>query len=160
MTARTVVQGTSGATIAISATLPATYDGSGYGSTLMVYTTIGEVENHGEHGITVGTTTFTPVGTAVVTKIKTTKDYGNKSLALGNVPANAGQILLDTAVESYNHYSVKITYPLGDGEVTAEIHYLDVLVTKNVIQDGSVSDVRKRSVEFAICRKPVIVAAT
>jgi hypothetical protein len=160
MTARTTIQSMSGAVIAISATLPATYDASGYGATAMTYTTIGEVENFGNHGMTATITEFTPVASAVVAKVKGSKNYGTMSLMMADVPANAGQVIVEAAAESTAHYSVKITYPVGDGESTGAIHYLDVLVAKKENQDGSVNDVRKLAADFAICKKPVVVAAT
>lgn len=150
----------SGATFAISATLPATYDAAGYGATAMVYTACGDVENFGNHGVTATITEFTPVGTAIVAKVKGSKNYGTMSMMLADIPAEAGRVLLEAAAESTAHYSVKITYPLGDGEATGAIHYLDVLVAKKENQDGAVNDVRKLAVDLAICRKPVVVAAT
>lgn len=153
MTARTVVQSISGATLAISASLPATYDQAGYEASAMVYTAIGEVENYGNHGVTANIAEFTPVDTAVVTKIKGSKNYGTMALMIGSIPSNAGQAIIDAASESNNHYSAKLSYPDG------EVHYLDVLVAKKEYQDGSVNDVSKIAVDFAICRKPIVVAA-
>lgn len=160
MAARTENQNMLGATLAISANLPATYDASGYGATAVVFTTVGKVENFGEHGLERGVSQFAPVDTGVVEKFQGQKDYGDMALVLGNVPVNAGQVIIHAANESQNHYSVKVTYPLGPGEATAEIHYLDVIVTRAKYADGAVGDVRKLNCTFAICRKPVIVAAT
>lgn len=160
MPQRTVLQTMSGATLSISAAIPATYDAAGYAATGMTYTDVGEIENFGNHGVTATITEFTPISTATVGKFKGSKNYGTMSLAIGNLPGNAGQILLEAAAESTAHYSAKITYPLGDGETTAEIHYLDVLVAKKENQDGAVNDVRKLAVDLAVCRKPVVVAAT
>jgi hypothetical protein len=154
MAAPTTVQSMSGATLAISANLPTTYDAAGYGSTLMVYTLIGAIENYGNHGATATITEFTPVDTAIVTKVKGAKNYGTKSLTLGSIPSDAGQVILDAAMESTNRYSAKLTYPSG------AIHYLDVLIAKTEFDDGAVNDIQKRNVDMAICRKPVIVAAT
>ena len=152
MVQRTVVNSTAGATLAISATLPATYDAAGYGATAITYTAVGEVENYGQHGMTAAVTEFTPVDTAVVTKVKGSKNYGTKSLTIGSIPGNAGQVILAAASESNARYSVKITYP------DTSIHYLDVLVSKYDQVDGAVNDVQKLTVDLAICRKPVIVA--
>ena len=55
----TVLHTMSGATLAISASLPATYNAAGYGATGMTYTTVGEIENFGNHGVTANVTTFT-----------------------------------------------------------------------------------------------------
>jgi hypothetical protein len=149
---RTVIEGLSGCTVAISATLPATYDAAGYGATSVVYTAIGQVESYGDHGVTAAITEFTPVDTAVVTKVKGSKNYGNMSLTLGCLPSDAGQDIVQTASESNAHYSLKLTYP------DTSVHYMDVLVSKFTDLGGDVNDVHKISAEFAICRKPVIVA--
>lgn len=160
MTARTNVQSLSGATLALSATRPVTFDAVGYADTDLVFSTVGEVENFGNHGVNAQIIEFTNVADAIVQKIKGSKNYGTMQLMIGNVPADAGQTLIATASESNNRYSARITYPLGDGEVSPEIHYLDVIVASREIQDGSVNDVRKLAVGLAICKKPVEVAAT
>lgn len=160
MTARTNVQSMSGATLALSATRPATFDSVGYADTDIAWTTIGEVENYGDHGVTAQVLTFTNVADAIVQKLKGSKDYGTMNVMVGNVKSDAGQVLLATASESQNRYSARITYPLGDGEVTPEIHYLDVLVVSFTFNDGAVNDIRKRAVGLAICKKPVEISAT
>lgn len=154
MAAPTVVQSIAGATLAISASIPATYDAAGYSAVGMTYTPVGEIENHGSHGMSATVTEFTPVDTAVVTKVKGSKNYGTKTMTLGSVPSQAGQVLLDAAAESNAHYSVKMTYPSG------AVHYLDVLIVKAEYIDGAVNDVQKRSFDMAVCRQPVVVAAT
>lgn len=160
MTQRTTIQSTSGATLSLSATRPDTFDAAGYASTDIVWTAVAEIENYGNHGVTATVTEFTAISNAVVQKIKGSKNYGTMSLMLGYVPGDAGQIITETAVESTARYSAKISYPLGDGEVTAEVHYMDVLVSKRENQDGAVNDVRKLAVDLAICKKPVVVNAT
>lgn len=153
MTARTEVQSISGATLAISASKPETYDAAGYQSTDLIFTPIGQVENYGNHGVRATITEFTPVDTGIVTKIKGSKNYGTMSLVLGSIPSDAGQVLLTAASESNAHYSAKLTYPDG------EIHFMDVLVASKEYQDGAVNDVSKIAVDLAICKKPVVVAA-
>src|SRR4051812_29178925 len=100
MTQRTVVESLSGAVIGISAGLPATYDVAGYDVSSIVFTPIGYVENYGNHGMSAAITEFTPIDTAVVTKVKGSKNYGTMSLVMGNVPGDAGQVLLLTASEA------------------------------------------------------------
>ncbi len=162
MTARTNIQSMSGATLAISATRPATFDATGYGDTDVIssWTTVGEVENFGDHGMQANVITFTNIGDAIVQKLKGSKDYGTMNLVLGNVPSDSGQAILASASESQNRYSVRLTYPLGDGEVTPGIHYLDVLVVSRNFTEGDVNAVRKVAVGLALCKKPVEVAAT
>lgn len=151
MTQRIVVQSLSGARVGISASLPATYDVAGYDVSSLVFTPVGEVESYGNHGLTATVTEFTPVSTATVAKVKGSKNYGTMSLTIGNLPSDAGQVLLKTASESNAHYSVEVRYQ------DDEFHYLDVIVTKLEYVDGAVNDVQKLNVDFAICRKPVIV---
>ena len=151
MTARLVVSSLSGAVLSISASIPATYDAGGYAAISAGMTAVGQVENYGNHGVTAAVTEFTPIDTAVVAKVKGSKNYGTMTVQLGHLPGDSGQALVKTASESNNHYSVKLLY--GDGGQ----HYLDVLVAKFEYVDGAVNDVQKVNVEFALCRAPVIV---
>jgi hypothetical protein len=50
----------------------------------MTYTPVGEIENHGSHGMSATVTEFTPVDTGVVTKVKGSKNYGTKTMTLGS----------------------------------------------------------------------------
>jgi len=151
MTQRTIIEGMAGAVIGISAQLPVTYDVGGYDVSSLVFSPIGQVETYENHGMTAAVTEFTPVDTAVVTKVKGSKNYGDMSLVIGYIPADAGQALLKTASESNARYSVEIRYPDNS------FHYLEVMVSKFEYVDGSVNDVQKINVDLAICRIPVIV---
>jgi hypothetical protein len=154
MAGRTNVGSIAGATLAISASLPATYDQAGYEASAMVYTAVGQVETWGNHGVTAQVSEFTPVDTARVNKVKGSKNYGKMALTLGSIPGDAGQVILKAASESNNHYSCKCTYPDG------EIHYLDVLVSKYEYQDGAANNIMKIGCELDLCNSPVIVAAS
>lgn len=154
----TVLQTMSGATLGISASLPATYDATGYNA--LTFTSVGHVEDFGEHGGEKQVSTFVAVADSVVQKFPGAINYGSLALMLGCMSSDAGQDLIDAAFASRNRYSVKVTYPLRTGEATAEIHYLDVLVVRRTWQDGSVDNVRKLAATFEICRAPVVVAAT
>jgi hypothetical protein len=156
----TVLHTNTGATVAMSATLPATYDAAGYGSTATTYTAIGSIESLGDHGGEKNVATFTALADGVVQKFAGSTNYGQLSLTMGAMPSDAGQDLVETAFASRNRYSLKITYPMRTGESSAEIHYLDVLVTSRVWSGGSADEVRKLSTTFEICRAPVVVAAT
>jgi hypothetical protein len=155
-----VLQTMTGATLAISASLPATYDAAGYGATGISFTTVGKVEDFGEHGGEAQVSTFTPVSDGVIEKFKGSTNYGSMSVMLGCLPSDAGQDIVEAAFASKNRYSVKISYPARTGESTGEIHYLDVLVTRRVWQDGSADNVRKLATTFELCRAPVVVAGT
>lgn len=148
MAARTVIESLAGAVLSISASNPATYDLSGFGA--LGWTAVGQIENYGTHGMTAVVTEFTPVDTAVVAKVKGAKNYGVKSLVIGNMPGDAGQVIMKAASESANRYSVKVLYP------DTSIHYLDVLVSKFDYVDGAVNDVSKVNCDIVLCRAPVI----
>jgi hypothetical protein len=156
----TVLQTMTGATLAISASLPATYDAAGYGATGISFTTVGSVENYGSHGGSANVASFTAVGDGVVQSFKGAVDYGTKSVVCGYMPSDAGQDLLDAAFDSKSRYSLKVTYPARTGESTGEIHYLDVLVVRREWQDGAADDVRKVNYDLKVCRAPVRVAGS
>jgi len=151
MVQRTVIESLAGAVIGISATLPATYDSAGYDVSSIVFTPIGQVENYGNHGVVAAITEFTPVDTAVVAKVKGSKNYGTMSLSIGHMPGDAGQAILKAASESTAHYSIEIRYP------DTSFHYLDVLVSKFEYVDGAVNDVQKVNVDLVLCRAPIII---
>ncbi|HEY0823056.1 MAG TPA: hypothetical protein VGD76_04650 [Ramlibacter sp.] len=160
MAERTSEQTLSGAVLSISASLPATYDAAGYGATSVAFTAVGSIEQYGDHGGTANVSRFTPVATGVTNKLKGAIDYGVMNLIMAYIPSDSGQDIVEAAFASKNHYSVKIAYPAGAGETTGEIHYLDVLVTKRVWQDGAVDDVRKLAVDLEVCKPTVIVAGS
>ncbi len=137
---------------AISASLPVTYDAAGYADTDIIYTTIGKVSDFTPYGSKRATGTFNPIAGAIE-KYKGAPNYGDGDLVCGDVPADAGQVILKAAEASQNHYSIKITYPDG------EIHYLDVLVSSWQLQGGKENTPITRTATLGICKAPVIVAA-
>lgn len=139
---------------AISASLPATYDAAGYGSTAITYTTIDRVQSFPEFGAQSNTNEFIPVKGAIE-QIKGQRRYGNGPMVCADMPGDAGQVIVKAAEASSNHYSMKITYP------DTEVHYLDVIVTSWLLS-GSSGDgaVMTRSAGIAVQRDPVVVAAS
>ena len=152
MVARTSVEAITCSTYAICATLPATYDAAGYGLTSLIYTTIGSVESVTNYGSKRAVTTFIPINGAVQ-KVKGAPDYGVMTMMYGDVPLDAGQIIVKAAELSPNHYSMKITYPDG------EIHYLDVLNSSYEYEGAKAGDVKKVMATLNICMPPVLIAA-
>lgn len=152
MAERTIVESMVGRTLAISASLPATYDASGYGATGVVFTAIGELESIGAYGLVKDVLEFTPLGTGVTTKLAGKINYGNLTVVGAQMFADAGQDIVRTAAGSSSRYSLKLTNP------DTSIVYFDVLVTKDEDQGGDIGAVHKVNYEFAICRAPVMVA--
>lgn len=151
-TAHTAVESFTDTTYAISAGLPATYDAAGYGATTITYTVIGKVSDFTPYGSKRAVNKFTPISGATE-KTKGTPDYGDGDIVMGDVPADAGQIILKAAEASPNHYSIKITYPDG------EIHYMDVIVSGWVLAQAKEGSPVLRTATIGICKAPVVVAA-
>jgi hypothetical protein len=160
MSARTNIQSLAGAKVYISAERPASHLLAAYADTGIEWTEVGEVADHGNHGVQAPIIEFTAVDDAVVQKLKGSKNYGTKQMVIGNIPGDAGQTLLKAASESNNRYSMRIDYPLGDNEVTAEKHYMDVLVASFEFQEGTVNNVRKVGVSVALCNSIIVSPAT
>lgn len=137
---------------AISATLPATFDAAGYGSTAITYTTIGRVEQFPEFGATREVQKFTPINGSVE-YAKGTPEFGSGQLIVADIPSDAGQVILRAADASTNQFSIKITYPDN------EIHYLSVLVSSWQLAQSQSGQFKKRTATINISRPPVIVAA-
>lgn len=141
-----------GTTYAISATLPATYDAAGYGSTTITYTLIGKPRSFFPYGAMREIKDFVPLSGSVEYG-KGVRRFGQGDLVCGDVPADAGQVIVKAAEASANHYSLKITYP------DSEIHYLDVIVASWQLAEAAEGAPLTRTAVMGICREPVIVAA-
>jgi hypothetical protein len=152
MTAHTDVATSTDAIYAISAALPATYDAAGYAATGMVYTVIGLASDFPTYGSKRPVTKF-PLIRGPAAKIKGAPDYGDGDLQMGDLPSDAGQVILKAAEASPNHYSIKITY--SDGE----IHYMDVLVSSWSLSQAKAGAAMVRTATLGICKAPVVVAA-
>ena len=153
MPAHTAVASHTDAVYAISASLPATYDAAGYGATTITYTAIGKVSDFLPYGSKRNVSEFVPIAGAVEFT-KGAPRYGQGSLVMGDVPADAGQVILKAADASSNHYSMKITYP------DSEVHYLDLLVSGWELSGGKEGAPMIRTATLNICKAPVVVAAT
>lgn len=160
MTTPADIEALVGAKLYISATIPDTYDATGYQSTDLVWTEIGVIENLGEHGGTKVSTPFKDVATGRVRKVGGSIDWGQMPLTIGNLYSDAGQALLKTAFANNNtHYSFKLQYDDGSA-TTDEIHFFDGIVTQFKYMGGTADDVRKVSTQIEICQAIVVVAPT
>lgn len=152
MAAHTGAASYSDTVYAISASLPATYDAAGYGSTTITYTTIDRVQSFPAFGAQSNLTEFVPINGAIE-NIKGARRYGSGDMVCADMPLNAGQVIVKAAEASQNHYSMKITYPDG------EIHYLDVIVASWQLSPHQEGTVMTRTATLSIQRNPVVVAA-
>jgi hypothetical protein len=99
-----------GATFSISAAAPATYDSTGYAA--LTFTPVGKVTNIGD----VPSRVYQKVDLAflasrAMSKAKGGYDLGNQSVTYAYDPADAGQILANTATNSDVVYSIRVFHP-------------------------------------------------
>lgn len=95
-----------GSTVYISAGVPATIDSTGFGA--LTYTKINDVTEIGVIGTNFAIVEHIPVDQSVKFKYKTINDNGNVTLKGARVTTDAGQILLNTASQSFSAYAIKI----------------------------------------------------
>jgi len=150
--AHTAVESYTDTVYAISATLPTTYDAAGYGLTSIVYTTIGKVKSFPEFGADRAVNEWKPIA-GPIEKTKGTANYGGGPMVVGDMPADAGQVICAAANDSPNHYSIKATFP--DGEIT----YFDCLVCSWKASAASEGAAKERTANLQFCKAPVTVAA-
>lgn len=151
--AHTAVASHTDALYYVSANLPATYDASGYGATTVVWTLIGKVSDFLPYGSKRSVNEWIPIAGAVE-YTKGAPRYGSGDMMMGDVPADAGQVILKAAEASSNHYSLKIIYPDN------EIHYLDGIVSAWTLSGGKEGAPMVRTATISVCKAPVIIAAT
>ncbi len=101
------VMTSAGSTLGISASLPATYDVTGFNA--LTYTAVGEITDLGEFGTEYTLVTYTALGQRQTKKLKGSFNNGSLQLQLGRDTADAGQTLLRTALASDNSYSFRVT---------------------------------------------------
>ena len=100
-----------GTIIALSASAPGTFDGSGYGA--LSYTTVGEADEiQGDIGRLYNMVQRFPLaGAGRPSKKKGNYNDGNIQLPMALDYSDTGQNLVRTAIASANPYSFKITLP-------------------------------------------------
>lgn len=95
----------------MAAAMPATYDATGFGA--LTWTEIGEVSDLGEFGRTYNVVTFNPLGDRRTVKRKSSYNDGAITAQMARVPSNAGQALLNTALDSDDSYPFKVVLQNG-----------------------------------------------
>ena len=113
------VQESSGASLAIATSLPATYNQAGYEA--LSWTVIGEVTGVPMVGESNAVVTHSPLDTIDVEKFPGSRNFGSAVIPMALDDADAGQ----TAAEGQlrNNVSFRIAFPDG------EEHYFTALVT-------------------------------
>lgn len=100
-----------GTTIGMSAVLPASLTASAYAA--LTYTDIGEITDGGSIGRTYNMVNHLPLSKRGVVKLKGSFDDGTMTIQAAFAPGDAGQILIDTAIDDDAFYAFEIE--LQDG---------------------------------------------
>lgn len=142
-----------GTTLSISADLPATEDQAGYEDAGITYTEIGEITDVPEFGKTYNLVTHNPLGTRNTVKRKGSYNNGSVALQMAKDPADAGQIIALSALDSDENHTFKVAYADGSTE------YFQAQVLSYTSNVGSVDSITSASVQLEITTDVVYVAA-
>lgn len=140
-----------GASLAISATLAATYDAAGYGA--LTFTTVGEITAIGEFGKEFAVVTHNPLATRGTKKSKGSFNNGTLSPTMALDNTDAGQTLMKAALESDAPYAFRVTLDTG------EIYYLEGIVPMFKPNVGTVDDVVTATATIDINENPIVFVA-
>lgn len=143
-------QTAAGASLKVSAAHPATFDVAGYTTLIATATTVGEVTNLGEFGKEFAVVTHNPLADRGTKKAKGSYNNGTITPNLAFDAEDAGQIILETALNSDDPVSCFIT--LQDGTVYA----FEGVVTTYRPSVGEVDSVVTASCTIEITHNPVV----
>ena len=107
-------QTSTGVTLGVVASLPATFDAVGYAA--LTFVEVGELIDLPEYGPTVTVVESNPLKTGITQKYAGFTNYGSVSLGLEWDPSDAGQVILAAAINpggAFVPHSFEITYPDG-----------------------------------------------
>lgn len=136
------VETLAGTTIGISATPPATFDATGYEA--VVFSTIGEITDPGEHGKVYALVTHMPIDKRNTQKFKGSYNEGQMSMQLAVNTEDAGQGILRTAADSDDTYYFEIAYQGGDK------HWFPAKVMSFTYSGGNTDTIRAATVQLEL----------
>lgn len=136
------VETSAGTLLAVSAGTPATFDIAGYAA--LTYTPVGELVDPGEFGRKYALITHNPVATRGTQKKKGSFNEGAMALQLGLDNDDAGQVLMQEAVDDDAAYSFRVTLPTGVA------YYFQALVMEWVIGGLTVDSITSASAAIEI----------
>ncbi len=125
------------AVISVSATLPATYDVTGYDA--VATTDIEGVTDYTPGESTVNVTSTQPINSRTPVKYKGTRNPGSDTITMERDDDDAGQVILLAALSSDNAHTFKVTY--GDGSIDYFTGYVSSFTTGAGAADSMVTRV-------------------
>jgi len=139
-----------GTTLAISAALPASITKTAYAA--LTYTPIGEVTDGGTIGRTYNIVNHNPLATRGTVKLKGSYDDGTMAIKMAYAPGNAGQALVETALDDDAFYAFELT--LQDGT----IKYFEAQVSSAPVAVGTVDTITGSTVNLNIKSGTIVTA--
>lgn len=106
-----------GTTLTISASIPATFDDTGYAAVFAESpgpAVVGEITDMGEFGREFALVTHMPVGSRGTQKFKGSFNEGTMALSMGLDTDDSGQVIMKTASLSDANFSFLVTTQSGD----------------------------------------------
>ncbi len=132
-----------GTTLGISASLPATFDATGFGA--VTYTLIGEIVSiDGDIGRVYNLVTHNPLASRATVKKKGSYNSGSVTIQLAIDNADAGQILAQSALLSDDNHSFALTLQNGD------IIYFEAMVMSFPTNAGGVDAITSGTITLEI----------
>jgi len=131
-----------GTSISISLDPPATYDEAGFSA--LTFTEIGEVTDLGEFGREYNLVTHNPLSTRRTVKRKGSYNDGAVTMQMARVKTDAGQLVLQTGLDTDDSISVEVEYQDGS------IDYFSAQVMSYTSNVGSVDQITAASVTLEI----------
>jgi hypothetical protein len=98
-------------TIGVSASLPATFDGAGYGA--LTFTNVGQVTDWTPGGQVYNVVTSNPIAQRSTDKYKGTFNNGADSITVNRDDDDAGQVIILAALAGDTDYSFEVAYQDG-----------------------------------------------
>ncbi len=148
-----------GATLGLSATLPATEDVAGYQA--LSFTNIGQIVDLGSGlGRVYNIITSNPIDTRRTAKSKGSYDVQDLTLTINMKADDTGQIALDAALLTDANYAFELNFNDNPGGTTNTIVYFSALNTSKPRQMGTIDNLVTFQVTLAITTDEVVADAT
>jgi len=123
-------------TISVSASLPATFDNTGYAA--LTYSAIGQVTDWTPGGQVYNVTTSNPIAQRSTDKYKGTFNNGADTITVNRDDDDAGQVIIQAALIDDADYSFEVTYQ--DGTID---YFTGKVVSFDTVAGGADSIVQK-----------------
>jgi len=150
MPAATEAMTSAGSTVSISATLPASLTKTAYAA--LTYTEIGEITDGGSVGRTYNLVSHSPLATRGTVQKKGSFSDGTVTLQAAYAPGDAGQVLVQTALNDDEYYA--FAEELQDGTII----YYQAQVTSAPVNVGGVDSITGTTITLAVKSGSIVFA--